>query len=109
MLIGIWGYRKRSDILNERLPTWDPSAASSSLMFPVPSMRLPGFAHGAQGTGGAGGGMGGEGGPNMEYLIRKTLEEEDDGGVVERLAEKIARGRSATGRPRALKRFETAY
>ena len=44
----------------------------------------------------------------MEYLIKKTLEEEeDDSGVVERLAEKIARGRKPTGRPRPLKRHET--
>jgi len=46
---------------------------------------------------------------DMEVLIRKTLEEEEgDGGVVERLADKIAMGRRVTGRPRALKRFETA-
>jgi serine/threonine-protein phosphatase 2B catalytic subunit len=45
----------------------------------------------------------------MEVLIRKTLEEDEgDGGVVERLAERIARGRRVTGRPQPLKRFETA-
>lgn len=46
---------------------------------------------------------------DMEVLIRKTLDDEEgDGGVVERLAERIARGRRVTGRPRPLKRFETA-
>lgn len=46
---------------------------------------------------------------DMEVLIRRTLEEEEgEGGVVERLAEKIASVRQVTGRPRALKRFETA-
>lgn len=45
----------------------------------------------------------------MEELIRRALEEDDaEGGVVERLAERIARGRKTTGRPRALKRHETA-
>lgn len=46
---------------------------------------------------------------NMEMLIRKALAEDlalDDGGVVERLAERIARGRVA--RPAALKRHGTA-
>ena len=31
-----------------------------------------------------------------------------DGGMVERLAERIARGKRSNGRPRGLKRFETA-
>jgi serine/threonine-protein phosphatase 2B catalytic subunit len=45
----------------------------------------------------------------MELLIKKTLEEEgDEGGVVERIAEKIARGRRITERPSALKRHGTA-
>jgi len=44
----------------------------------------------------------------MEALIRRTLEEDDvEGGVVERLAERIARGRRPTGLPRPLKRHET--
>jgi len=46
---------------------------------------------------------------NMEELIKKALEENENGdGVVERLADRIARGRKPQGRPRALKRFETA-
>lgn len=46
---------------------------------------------------------------NMEDLIKKALEEEEDeAGTVERLADRIARGRKPQGRPRALKRFETA-
>lgn len=45
----------------------------------------------------------------MEYLIKKTLEEEEEeGGVVERIADKIARGRRMTSRPSALKRHGTA-
>jgi serine/threonine-protein phosphatase 2B catalytic subunit len=49
-----------------------------------------------------------EDGMDMEDLIKRTLEEDaDDGGVVERLAEKIARGRSAASRPTGLKRHGT--
>jgi serine/threonine-protein phosphatase 2B catalytic subunit len=45
----------------------------------------------------------------MEILIKKTLEEEgDEGGVVERIAEKIARGRRIAERPGALRRHGTA-
>jgi serine/threonine-protein phosphatase 2B catalytic subunit len=45
---------------------------------------------------------------NREELLRKALEEEEGDSVVERLADRIARGRKPQGRPRALKRFETA-
>jgi serine/threonine-protein phosphatase 2B catalytic subunit len=48
----------------------------------------------------------------MEALIRRTLEDDgegvDEGGVVDRIAEQIARERAPQGKPRALKRFETA-
>jgi len=46
----------------------------------------------------------------MEALIRQTLEDDnvDEGGVVDRIAEQIARERAPQGRPRPLKRFETA-
>jgi len=82
---------RRSDLLNERIPETDPDAQSDFPLVPVPSMRR------------------GDSTMDMEVLIRRTLEEEEgDGGVVERLAERIARGRRVTGRPRALKRFETA-
>ena len=43
----------------------------------------------------------------MEELIRRTLNDDEEGGVVERLAERIARGRKPTGKPRPLKRHET--
>ena len=45
----------------------------------------------------------------MEELIKRALEEEGfaDGGVVERLADRIATGKRSA-RPRGLKRFETA-
>lgn len=88
--------RRRSDEANERLPEFNPNA--SATIFPVPSMRISGRRNSGDGDG-----------MNMEVLIKKTLEEdEDDGGVVERLADRIARGRRVTGRPRALKRHETA-
>lgn len=79
--------------MNERLPEIDTSPHSDFPLVPTPSMR--------------------RGGPDtnvdIEVLIRRTLEEDEgDSGVVERLAERIARGRRVTGRPRALKRFETA-
>ncbi|RDB30000.1 Serine/threonine-protein phosphatase 2B catalytic subunit [Hypsizygus marmoreus] len=83
---------RRSDLQNERLPEFNTDIAPT--MFPVPSMRR---------------GSADSEGMTMEYLIKKTLEEEeDDGGVVERIAEKLARGRRITGRPSALKRHGTA-
>jgi len=46
---------------------------------------------------------------DMEDLIKRTLDEDnEEGGVVELLADKIARGRNITGRPSALKRHGTA-
>ena len=43
----------------------------------------------------------------MEELLRRAIEEgEGEGGVLETIADRIARGRPA--RPRGLKRFETA-
>ncbi|KAF9070500.1 Metallo-dependent phosphatase-like protein [Rhodocollybia butyracea] len=91
---------RRSDLMNERLPIFEPdsspTAPSPTAMFPPPSMRVPG----RRSTSGEG--------LNMEMLIKRTLEEEgDDTGIVERLADKIARGRRPTGRPQPLKRFET--
>ncbi|KAI0047889.1 Metallo-dependent phosphatase [Auriscalpium vulgare] len=122
---------RRFDIANERLPEYDDPPTSYP-MVPAPSMRQPLHAH-MQRTWNSGNSTptgenepsaegdednseraspappGGWPGFGMEELIRRTLEEDDaDGGVVERLAERIARGRKATGRPRALKRHETA-
>lgn len=80
---------RQSDIANERLPAFN---YDSGQVVAAPSMR-----------------PGRQGENNMEELIKKALEEEEDeAGVVERLADKIARGRKPQGRPRALKRFETA-
>jgi len=85
---------RRSDIANERLPEFD--AHQRPTIFPVPSMRSPARRSTA------------EDGMDMEDLIKRTLEEDaDDGGVVERLAEKIARGRSTVSRPSGLKRHGT--
>ncbi|KDR70155.1 hypothetical protein GALMADRAFT_255002 [Galerina marginata CBS 339.88] len=83
---------RRSDIANERLPELD--SQRSPTIFPVPSMRNTSRRS--------------SDGMDMEDLIKRTLDEDpDEGGVVEMLAEKIARGRSITGRPGALKRHET--
>lgn len=78
---------RRSDLMNERLPQAIPNNHS---LTPI-NMRRDS-----------------DGGLNMEVLIKRTLEDNgDEGGVVERLAERIARGRNVTGRPMPLKRFET--
>jgi len=50
----------------------------------------------------------------MEYLIRRSLEEEElarengEESTVDKLADKIARGKSLVGGPRMLKRHDTA-
>ncbi|KAJ3776026.1 Metallo-dependent phosphatase-like protein [Lentinula raphanica] len=91
---------RRSDLMNERLPVFEVDTSPSgspTTMFPPPSMRLPSRRASSMGEG-----------LNMELLIKKTLEDEDDDSpVVEKLAEKIARGRRVTGRPQPLKRHET--
>lgn len=80
--------RRRLDLQNERLPQFDPDIAPT---FTGSSMR-----RGSTDSG-------------MEFLIKKTLEEEgEEGDVVERIAEKLARGRRITERPSALKRHGTA-
>lgn len=79
---------RRLDLQNERLPQFDPDIAPT---FTGSSMR-----RGSTDSG-------------MEFLIKKTLEEEgEEGDVVERIAEKLARGRRITERPSALKRHGTA-
>ena len=71
---------------NERLPEFD-MVSSKDPLITAPSMRQE----------------------NTEGLLKKALEEDDNGdSVVEQLADRIARGRRPQGRPRALKRFETA-
>jgi len=76
---------RQSDMTNERLPMFDASGSKDTLVT-APSLRQE----------------------NREELIKKALEEDDDGdNVVERLADRIARSRKPQGRPRALKRFET--
>ncbi|KAJ7621011.1 Metallo-dependent phosphatase-like protein [Roridomyces roridus] len=92
---------RRSDLLNERLPSLPPpsmygSSPSSPSATPmatplVPSMRIPG--RDPEGL-------------NMEFLIKKTLDD-DANADVERLADRIAfRGKHAS-RPAGLKRHET--
>ena len=85
---------RHADLVNERLPHFQQSQIP---LVPAPSMRLPRLA-GEDGQGEV---------PALEGLIRRALEEEGlgDGGVVERLAERIAR--STPSRPKGLKRFET--
>ncbi|KAK7689526.1 hypothetical protein QCA50_007318 [Cerrena zonata] len=100
---------RKSDMLNERMPTFTPSDLP---LVPVPSMKLPRFARSqsldVEGGGEEDGG-GISGAQSMEALIRKALEEEglNDGGVVERIAERISRGSKASSRPSALRRFDT--
>nr|VWO95660.1 Dual O-methyltransferase/FAD-dependent monooxygenase CTB3 (Cercosporin toxin biosynthesis cluster protein 3) [Includes: O-methyltransferase (EC, FAD-dependent monooxygenase (EC ] [Ganoderma boninense] len=100
---------RASDLANERMPAaFDYTAPSALPLVPVPSMRIPGLelAEDELDAQGSGSGSGRRG---MEDLIKKALEEEGlgDGGMVERLANRIAGGRKA-GRPKALKRYETA-
>ncbi|TFK80457.1 hypothetical protein K466DRAFT_605309, partial [Polyporus arcularius HHB13444] len=98
---------RASDRANERMPQYDYTQQPVLPLVPVPSMRIPGLAlaAGAEGEGADGD----DNRRNMEELIKKALEEEGlgDGGMVERLADRIARGRRGA-RPRGLKRFETA-
>ncbi|KAM5543824.1 hypothetical protein V8D89_002441 [Ganoderma adspersum] len=87
-----------SDIANERMPAaFDYTAPHVLPLVPVPSMRIPGLELAEDEEAAAAG------------LIKRALEEEGlgDGGMVERLANKIAGGRKG-GRPKALKRYETA-
>ncbi|KAI0700677.1 Metallo-dependent phosphatase [Cerioporus squamosus] len=116
--LGVHGHQQRrmirtfndarvSDLANERMPTYDYTAQSALPLVPVPSMRIPGLALAAGAEGDGADGV--DSRRNMEELIKKALEEEGlgDGGMVERLADRIARGRRGA-RPRGLKRFETA-
>lgn len=90
---------RRSDLLNERLPIFQPTDSVTDFpVVPAPSMRRRG--------------SGDIDGVSMEELIRRALEEPDEdglqGGTVERIAERVAIGRKVTGKPMPLKRFETA-
>ncbi|KAH9042647.1 Metallo-dependent phosphatase [Lactarius pseudohatsudake] len=126
---------RRLDIANERLPEYD-YAPTSFPFVPVPSMRQPlatqmQRAWGSGSTTPTGEGDGGTPEPSpgagsdvpgawptpvpREELIKRRLEEDEEGGgFVERMAERLAHGRraspspSATDRPHALKRHETA-
>ncbi|KAF8634050.1 hypothetical protein AX17_004314 [Amanita inopinata Kibby_2008] len=91
---------RRMDMQNERLPQFNPEGFSHT-MFPAPSMSMRFAQQNGVSTEQ-------QGAFNMESLIKKTLEEDDDSSdVVERIAERIAQGRSLTGRPAALKRYDT--
>ncbi|KAI0746373.1 Metallo-dependent phosphatase-like protein [Daedaleopsis nitida] len=98
---------RASDMANERMPLYDYRTPSALPLVPVPSMRIPGLALAGSGTEDAG--TGGDNRGGMEELIKRALEEEglNDGGMAERLADRITRGKRSA-RPRALKRFETA-
>jgi serine/threonine-protein phosphatase 2B catalytic subunit len=115
-MVGSFEDAKRSDQMNERLPTYNPSPSSS--IFPVPSMRrattpTPGGVASSSTPPVIPGGYGLGGSTNIEELIRSVFDDDDQGGeqggVVEKLAEKIARGRGITGKHRPLKRYETTY
>jgi len=80
------------DIQNERLPHFSPNGPPTA--FPG-SMRRSSQ----------------DDGMSMEYLIKRTLEEDnpDEGGVVERIADRLAKeGRRTLRPPSALKRHGTA-
>jgi serine/threonine-protein phosphatase 2B catalytic subunit len=92
-------FSRRSDLLNERLPIFQPTDSVTDFpVVPAPSMRRRG--------------SGDIDGVSMEELIRRALEEPDEDGLqsgtVERIAERVAIGRKVTGKPMPLKRFETA-
>jgi serine/threonine-protein phosphatase 2B catalytic subunit len=113
-------------VANERLPDMQPIPTAYPSL-PAPSMRTPLTAHfQRQWNSGNSTPTSGEDGDGstppadenrappgawpgtMEELIRRTLDDDEGGGVVERLAERIARGRKPTGKPHPLKRYETA-
>ncbi|KAH8827624.1 Metallo-dependent phosphatase-like protein [Flagelloscypha sp. PMI_526] len=93
---------RRSDIANERLPAFPAEGQPApSTMFPTPSMRLPGRSPDEPPV-------------NMEYLIKRSLEEDETGGqdidTVEMLADRLAGNRrriTPTSRM-TLKRHETS-
>lgn len=87
---------RKSDIVNERLPIFDYAKNGGIPLVPAPSMRMAALEM--------------EGGPSsMEEMIKRALEEDNmEGNTVELLADRIARSRRPTARPRTMKRFETA-
>ncbi|THH29331.1 hypothetical protein EUX98_g4858 [Antrodiella citrinella] len=93
---------RMSDIANERLPQYVPHSDASEGLGVVSSMRHI-RSHPDDPTGSP------SEPKSLEDMIRNALKEEglEDGGVVERLAEKIAKGKKAGNRPRGLGRTET--
>ncbi|KAF7304318.1 Serine/threonine-protein phosphatase [Mycena chlorophos] len=101
---------RRSDMLNERLPSLPPSPSPSSVPstpgsippIPVPSPLIPSLSMRIPGRDPTEG-------LNMEYLIRQTLEDSGAGEDVERLADRIAfrGGGTRVTRPAGLKRHGT--
>lgn len=89
--------------MNERLPVLSEHQPT---MFPTPSMRLQHRTPSTDSVQAAE--VGANGSLNMDYLIRRTLEDEgvdqDDDEFMEKLAERIARSR----RNGVLRRYETA-
>ena len=69
-------YSRRSDLANERLPEFQ-TAHPMIFQVPLASMRLTSRRYSEN--------------MDMEYLIKRTLDEDgdDEGGIVEKLAEKI--------------------
>ncbi|KAF8266218.1 Metallo-dependent phosphatase [Lactarius quietus] len=125
---------RRLDIANERLPEYIIPQTSFPYV-PVPSMRQPLAAHMQRGGWGSGSTTPtgeGDGTPEpspgagsdvpgawpgqmpMEEMIKRRIEDEEEDGDVERMAELLSHGRrpspspSATDPPRRLKRHETA-
>lgn len=126
---------RRLDIANERLPEYNYTPTSFPYV-PVPSMRQPLAAHMQRGGWGSGSTTPtgeGDGTPEpspgagadvpgawpgqmpMEEMIKRRMDDDEEGGGLERMADRLAHGGrraspspNATDRPRPLKRHETA-
>lgn len=80
--------------MNERLPHFQPADGTFPVI-PAPSMRRHASGDVER--------------LSMEEMIRRALDEDNgEGDLVERISDRIAKGRQPTGRPTGLKRFGTS-
>ncbi|KIM55364.1 hypothetical protein SCLCIDRAFT_134899 [Scleroderma citrinum Foug A] len=85
---------RQSDLMNERLPHFQPADGTFPVI-PAPSMRRHASGDVER--------------LSMEEMIRRALDEDNgEGDLVERISDRIAKGRQPTGRPTGLKRFGTS-
>ncbi|KAI0079208.1 Metallo-dependent phosphatase, partial [Panus rudis PR-1116 ss-1] len=87
---------RRSDLANERLPTYTPPSIP---LVSAPSMKFP--------SGSEGDGV--PHGQDLNALVKKVLEEEgmDDDVMANRIAEKIIRANKPSERPGRMRRYDT--